>query len=711
MIWYEDINLDSIEFETINKFDNHTKSVITYYNIESGLDIETSSIIINDEKVAFMYIWAFGIKDVIVYGRTWEQLKEFYNYLADYLELSSDRRLVIYIHNLGYEFQFMRKYFNWNNVFSIDERKPVKALTDRGIEFRCSYLLSGFNLQGLAMNLTKHKIEKLVGDLDYRLVRHSETELTTKELGYVKNDILVILYYINEQIEQYDNITKIPLTNTGRVRQFVRNRCFYTNRTHKKSSKGKYKRYRELMQELTLTVDEYQMLKKCFMGGFTHASMLYSGELLENVTSIDFTSSYPAVMLAEKYPMSRPMKVDTKEEDFKTLLDSEDWGMMFELKLTGVKSKLTYETYISESKCQVLKGEVINNGRVYMADELVTTITDIDFKIIQACYTWETIQVSNVYKFYMQYLPKAILQAILDLYKDKTVLKGVEGSEVEYMLSKGMLNSVYGMSVTDIVRDDINYNDDSGEWLVDKVTIDTMLEQIGKYNDTKNRFLYYPWGVWVTAYARKNLWNGILNIGDDYVYADTDSIKFLNYEKHKPYIEWYNQDIENKLRKMCEFRKLDFEEMKPKTKEGKIAMIGVWDYEGTYTHFKTLGSKRYLVRELDGKLVLTVAGLSKRNGIEYLERINKGDYMEIFKNFNDDLYIPSSDTGKMTHTYIDEEYKGMIKDYKGVESYVISKSSIHLEPCDFTLSISKQYAKFLKNLKEGYIYTGKNIKI
>lgn len=704
MIDYRLLDLNTIELETVNKYDNQSKTVTTYYNIECGFDIETTSTYVNGEKQAFLYEWTFGIKDTIVYGRTWEQFIELCFRLKEHFHLSSDRILTVYVHNLGYEFQFMRKYFNWENVFSVDERKPIKALTDLGIEFKDSYILSGYSLNVLSKNLTKHKVSKLVGDLDYSLIRHQETELTEQELKYCENDVLIILYYINEQIEQYGNITKIPLTNTGRVRKFVKDKCYHTNKTHKKSSYGKFTRYNELMKELTLTAEEYKMLKRCFMGGFTHASMLYSGELLENVSSIDFTSSYPSVMLAEKYPMSKPTKVDVNKEDFKQLLNDENVGLMFDVKFTNIQSKLTYETYLSESKCYNVKGGISNNGRIYKADELVTTITDVDFKIIQACYNWDTMQVSNVYKFYMQYLPKAIIESIVELYQGKTTLKGVEGKEVEYLLSKGMLNSVYGMCVTDIVRDEILYNEG---WELNRFSDDDVIEQIQKYNDSKNRFLYYPWGVWVTAYARKNLWEGILNIGEDYVYSDTDSIKLLNYEKHIPFIKWYDAELSKKLKKMCEFRKIDFNKLKPKTIKGIEKPIGVWDFEGTYTHFKTLGAKRYLVRESNGKMSMTVAGLSKKNGIEYMERICNNDFMKVFEHFTDDLYIPSAETGKSTHTYIDTEFNGLITDYRGKTLEVNSRSSIHLEPCDFTLSVSEQYIKFLKNLKEGYLYKGR----
>lgn len=710
MISYHDLELNDLQLNMVSSFDKRSKTVKYYYNIECGFDIETSSVTLDgDKKFAFMYEWTFGISDKehICYGRTWEEFLEFCQYLQDELGLDENNILVVYIHNMGYEFQFMRKYFNWLNVFAVDDRKPIRALSSFGIEFRDSYILSGYSLAKLADNLVSHSIKKLAGDLDYKLCRLPDTPLSQKELAYCNNDVEIILYYINEQIKQYENITKIPMTNTGRVRKFVRDKCYHTSRTHKNDSRGKNQRYKELMEELVLTKDEYTMLKRCFMGGFTHASMLHSGELLENVSSIDFTSSYPAVMLSEKFPMSKPKHENLKEISFTDLLADSEKGLMFDVRFNNLHSKLTHETYLSESKCRVLEKPIINNGRVFSADVAITTMTDIDFRIMQKCYSWDSVQVSNCYSFYMTYLPRPIILAICELYGNKTTLKGVKGKEVEYLVSKGMLNSVYGMCVTDIVRNTIEYTD---SWHITPFTEDDIIEQVEKYNSSRNRFLYYPWGVWVTAYARRNLWTGILNIGDDYVYSDTDSIKMLNYENHLPYINWYNQMIENKLKAMCKARKIDFALMKPKTIKGVEKLIGVWDYEGTYTHFKTLGAKRYLVRHDDGSMEITVAGLSKQRGVEYLLEICDNDYSKVFDMFNDDLFIPASETGKNTHTYIDDEMTAEVTDYKGYSATVTALSGVHLSECEFTLSISSQYSKFLENYRSGYIFAGaKNV--
>src|SRR5678815_4140881 len=127
----------NLEYTTIK---NNKK--IEYINLPCGFDIETTSTTHDGAKVAFMYIWAIGIGHggPIYYGRTWGEFTDLCATLQDALELYEDRRLVVYVHNLGYEFQFMRKYFKWLEVFAVAERKPLKALCSYGIEFRCSYM-------------------------------------------------------------------------------------------------------------------------------------------------------------------------------------------------------------------------------------------------------------------------------------------------------------------------------------------------------------------------------------------------------------------------------------------------------------------------------------------------------------------------------------------------------------------------------------------
>ena len=694
--------LNNLDFEIVK-----SNKKITYINIEAAFDIETTSMKIDDTKVAFMYVWMFGIEfgKETYYGRSWEEFVKLCEAIQHSFQLNEKRRLVIYVHNLGYEFQFMRKYFEWTEVFSGSERKPMKAMTSLGIEFRDSYILSGYSLASTAKNLHSIKIEKMVGDLDYSLTRTVETPLTSEEWKYCDNDIQIILAYIKEQIAENGDITKIPLTNTGRVRKYVRDYCYYKKSNGAKAGKSQYMRYRALMEDLTLDTDTYRQLKRSFMGGFTHANARHSNKVLTDVTSIDFTSSYPAVMVSEKFPMSRfTTRQVSSIAEFEKLCAR--YAVVFDAKFEGVYPKLDHENYLSESKCTNVEDAVTNNGRIVSAKQFNTSLTEVDYEIMKQCYGWDSLSVGNVRDATKAYLPKPIVESILRLYQGKTELKDVVGSEVEYMHSKGMLNSIYGMCVTDVVKEQAEYTAENGDdngWSTHKPDVD---ETVAEYNESKNRFLYYAWGVWVTAYARRNLWTGILAVGGDYVYSDTDSLKVLNWEKHKPYTEWYDNMVIKKMEDMCDEYSIDKSLLRPKTKDGVEKVLGIWDYEGTYPLFKTLGAKRYLVLEAKGRLALTVAGLSKRNGVDYMLEFCGGDVRKVFDMFSNSMHIPAEKTGKMTHTYVDQEFKFQVTDYLGKTTTVETLSGIHLEPCDFTLSLSNNYISFMQKIGEGYTFRG-----
>lgn len=662
--------VQSTEFETVT---NNKK--ISYYNIPAAFDIETSSFYQYGEKKACMYIWQFGIENWVTYGRTWGEFVRFTKVLAKVLGLSDKKRLCVYIHNFAYEFQFMRKHFYWDKLFFLEERKPVYGLTS-GIEFRCSLKLSGKSLAKVGDDLQKYKVKKLVGDLDYQLIHLPCTPLQSTELGYCENDIRVLLAYIQEKIESDGDITKIPLTNTGYVRNYCREACY-----------SKYRKYREIMDELTIDSDEYSQLKRGFQGGFTHASARYSGKVMKEVGSFDFTSSYPTVMLAEKFPMSKAELVEVR--DFSQLnYYLKTHCCLFDITFKGLAPKVGQDHPISISKCWNDKGAVIDNGRVVAANELTTTCTEQDFFTYSEFYSWDKMEVGTFRAYKKAYLPKPFVEAILDLYERKTKLKGVKGEEINYAISKGMLNSAYGMTVTDIVRDEITYSGD----LFSKKKPDAE-EAIEHYNKSKKRFLFYPWGVWVTAYARANLFSGILAFGRDYIYADTDSIKAVNIDKHRDYIERYNAEIKSKLEAAAEFHHIDPARFSPLNRKGVAKPIGVWDFEGTYRRFKTIGAKRYLVETEDG-YELTVAGVNKHKARDYLVKT----YSDPMDGLDGGLVVPAEYSGRLISTYVDEPCQGSIADYLGNQGEFSELSYIHMEPSEYELTLSSEYKAFINFL-------------
>ena len=660
---------------------------VEYYNVPAGFDIEVSSFYQGEKKPenkrGIMYIWQFGIFNLVTTGRTWKEFEVLISMVQKILSLNESRRLVVYVHNLPYEFQFIRKHFDWDEVFILTERKPVYATTG-GIEFRCSLKLAGGKaLANVAKDLQKYKVEKAVGNLDYEQIRTPLTPLTEKELLYCENDIRVILCYIQEKIEQDGDITKIPLTNTGYVRNYCRKECY-----------SRWKPYRKVMESLTLEADEYSQLKRAFQGGFTHANAHYVGKVLDKVGSHDFTSSYPAVMVLEKFPMAKAEYISNgiNESELMELLITR--CCLFDIEIWGLMPKLFHEHPISRYKCPVCENAIVDNGRIVMAEHIITTITEQDFFVYTEFYTWDRIEIKNLRTYQKNYLPKNFVQSVLNLYEKKTVLKDVEGEEVNYMISKNMINAAYGMMVTDPIRDELTYSDNTFYTIPKNIA-----EGIDKYNTNIRRFLFYPWGVWVTAYARANLFSGIIEMGDDYIYSDTDSIKSMNTERHEDYFNAYNAQILDKIELASQYHNLDKSLFAPYTKKGKQKIIGVWDDEGVYDKFKTLGAKRYLtmkgVQSTEPKYMITLAGSNKKKTMEYL--VGTGDP---FGKFTDGLSIPPENSGRLILTYIDNETTGTVLDMFGVPYEYHELSSIHMEKSEYNLSMSEEFVRYLEGLRD-----------
>lgn len=658
-----------------------------------------------DNKRAVMYVWQIAINGTVIIGRTWEEFTDLLKQISDYFELHDKKRMIIYVHNLSFEFAFIQYLFKWSKVFAISSRKPIYALTDTGFEFRCSYILSNLSLENVGKSLTKYKVHKVKG-FNYDLIRHYKTPLTAFEYKYIINDVLVVSAYIKEQMEKEgDNITKLPLTATGYCRNYVRKNCLVGD-----NKEEQFHKYHEMMKSLTISgAHEYEMMIRAFAGGFTHCSTRFSNETITGgVDSFDFSSAYPYCAVSEeRFPMSKGklVKIGSYDElkEYCKL-----YCCIFDIRFHNIRPKYINENYISVSKCYDEQGRrftdktkkeygiISNNGRLVSCEKSVSmTITEIDFEIIDRTYAWDKISIGDMYCYMRGYLPREIIMSILKLYNDKTTLKGVPGQEDFYTKGKQLLNSVYGMMVTSIVMPVHGFN--GTEWTIEHKDTE---KEIKRYNKSKKRFLFYPWGIYITALCRRNLWTGILSFGDDFIYADTDSLKVVNCEKHMDYINSYNEHVEMKLRRTAEHYNIPFEMFKPKTVKGVEKLLGVWDHEtksGKWKVFKSLGAKRYMILTKDNELTITVSGVNKKHGIPYL--VNKYGRYGAFCHFNEDLVIPADHTGKLTHFYIDDTIKGEVTDYLGETVKYTSLSGIYLEKASYSFSIEGEYLSYLKELR------------
>ena len=87
------------------------------------------------------------------------------------------------------------------------------------------------------------------------------------------------------------------------------------------------------------------------------------------------------------------------------------------------------------------------------------TLTDIDFKFLLKAYKCDYEILECYYSLY-KYLPEMYVDFVLEKYENKTKLKNVEGKEIEYAIEKANFNSLYGMSVTNTIRDEVIFENE-----------------------------------------------------------------------------------------------------------------------------------------------------------------------------------------------------------------------------------------------------------
>lgn len=686
MIRYHDLQeeIRALRFEKATERGRYYTDIITF-------DIETTSY---NKAVSFMWVWQMCINGSCFYGRHWEEFIEFVSVLQKYKTL-----FVIWVHNLSFEFGFIQDLFKWENVFAINYHKPVYAKTDNVI-FRCSYLMSNLSLEKLGDNYDLDT-RKLVDKMDYSLIRHSETEITDEELMYCENDVRVLYEYIELWLRKYQSFStaKMPLTSTGYTRKHLRDKA---------SDEKQYKQLRDIVQDASpRNITLYHLLQRVFAGGYTHASYIFvkypikpgvdeKGNIYGRVKSRDKTSFYPAMMLKEKYP--RKFIKIKKDQVFRFI--QLGYAVIMDVCIKGIKAKTSLTT-ISEHKCAYIKKGVFDNGRLYSADMIVTSITELDLDTITKVYDFDTISIGNAWAAKKRYLPKIMVETILDLYEGKTTLKDVEGKEQEYSRLKALLNSLYGMCVTDILQAIIIYLGE-GNWTKNDAPPSALLD----YIKNPQSILLYQTGVYVTSYCRHELLEHDLALGEERViYNDTDSIKYLWDERSEKYFEEYDKKVLKDLEKAMAYHKIDAARLSPRDKKGRVHTIGMMSDEGNYLWFKTLGSKRYIgIKEGKNKLECTVAGVGKKNCAQYLlsglpdpKLQGAPTIAEAFYKFSNQMYIPKELSGKNTHYYTLPSDEIEVEDYNGKVSHVKPGYGISLMPQSFEINLSAQYKSFLCN--------------
>lgn len=632
---------------------NGGKSKRDLKDLVCAFDIETSNI--PDIEQASMYIWQLQIDELgTIIGRTWDEYQQLLARVCDVL--GENESIVFYVHNLSFEFQFLRGIYPFqpDEVFCMDSRKILYcSMFDGKIVYRCSYIHSNMSLEEYTKKMGVEHIKLSGADFDYRETRYPWTPLTDEQIAYCIHDVRGLVEALKKEMEvDGDTLITIPLTSTGYVRRDAKRAMKQVSHT--------------LVPSILPDEKTFVLLREAFRGGNTHANRYYAGRIITDVASADRSSSYPDTQVNCEFPMSRfYYKGEATMKELDRYINVLDKAVVMRVALWGVRLRDPYwgAPYLARDKCRKIIEPTYDNGRILECKYCETTITDVDLRILLDEYDFDNFKAFDVAFARYGKLPRPLVEETINYYRKKTELKNVEGQEIYYMKSKNKLNSIYGMMAQNPAKETILFKDN--DYIKDDVPLSERLKEANR-----RAFLAYQWGCWVTAWARYRLEEGIKLAGDNFVYCDTDCVKYVQE------IDWNPYNAKRIKDSIANGAYAD-------DPAGVRHYMGVYEQEKTDQRFKTLGAKKYAF-EQDGKTYITVAGVNKRIGGKELERYGGLDA------FNEGFIF--REAGGMESVYNDEPYGYVNID--GHELYV--GTNVLLRDSTYSLGITDEYRRILE---------------
>lgn len=586
------------------------KHVVEYNNLIITGDTETSHTMIDGTEIGWVYQWAICIcetvdKPYFIYGRKPSEMVDCFLHISEILDLSSDRKALVFFHNFSYDFEYLKAYI-YNSLDSSEgedrgilatgAHKIISYTTTSGIEFRCTYRLSNASLAFWSKEILHTRHKKLVGAVDYDIVRYQNSKLNRQDWRYMFYDVLVDAECVIKTMEQDNDTTAtLPLTSTGYVRRETR-RSFNRDKRARWEFKG-----------ARLNERSYLRLRSAQAGGYTHASRFYAGKTVDikdfkdhdMIQHFDMRSFYPSMQRVKRFPVSKLVLTHELPSDDAIQLCKLDkskchlYHVLF--KDITINKEIAFP-YISASKARAGKvSETLNitedNGRVLEIEgAFILTLTDEDLEIIEKQYIIpkDNIKILEIWSAKADYLPEWIVRVIDNFYKGKSdwkiktkLDKHDEIAASMLMKVKALLNGIYGMTATNPIHD--SYYELNGEWLTQTADIQ---EALDKYYENFSSFNWLQWGVWTTSYSRYELMLEAERIGwKNILYADTDSLFFLSSPEIREGIEYRNKVRYDNAIQLKAFIK---------DSNDKIVTYDAFEDEGeNIIQFRTLHSKCY----------------------------------------------------------------------------------------------------------------------
>lgn len=606
---------------------------------------ETPETVCKNYVVAWtLSIRAYGQNLVTLYGTRPSEIVYCINQLI--MNMRGDNT-VIYVHNLSYDWVFLRKFFMaaWGtptHQLNTKSHYPIFITFANGIMLRDSLILAQRSLDKWAKDMNVEH-QKAVGAWVYDEIRQQGARFTPDEKTYIEHDTLAGVECIDMTLQVLKKrIYSIPYTATGIPREEVR----------KRAAKN---RGRDLFKKIVPDYETQLFLEDVFHGGYTHNNRHYCERVVRGqVDAYDEASAYPYVMLAYKFPMERFRPTENCTPEF--ILNNPEYAYIFTLIL--IKPRLKNDNIsmpaLQKSKAKQTVNVVEDNGRILCAEYVEIRLNEIDLSVIMQQYDFDAAACTDVQYSLKDWLPRWFTDYVYQCFVDKTELKG--GDPVLYSIAKARLNSLYGMCVQRPVKITIEENYMTGDYK--PVEDQDERELYNKYATSPKSVLPYQWGVWVTSLAFANLFE-IGSHAGVWIYSDTDSCYGMDWDVEG--LAAYNESCKARLTERG---------YGAVNHNGREYWLGICELDGQYKEFVSVGAKRYAVRTTGGTLKITVAGVPK-SGVLCLK--------DDIRNFKKGLVFDGETTGKMQHTYFYEE--DIYTDENGNER----GDSIDLSPTTYVL--------------------------
>lgn len=562
-------------------------------------------------------VWAYAIceigdPDKFIYGNSLDEFMEWCqnpkeNYLCLFHNLKFDGQYILsWLLKHGFEYvadkknrhdhSFTTLITDMGQFYVIEVYFKVKGHKVNKVTFHDSLKLLNFSVDEIAKSFDL-PISKL--KLDYHAKREIGHVLTPHEVDYIRNDVRIMALALDILYKQ--GMTKMTVG---------------ANALH--SFKSICNNFSQLFPVLPLEVDAD--IRKSYKGGFTYLSPKYRETTTGRGLTLDVNSMYPAKMVQEWIPYSMPEPFEGKYKPDKLYpLFTQRLSCTFDIKPNKIPS-------IQLKNCaSFMPNEYIESSK----DEIVTlTLTNPDLELFFQQYDVNVIAYHGGWKFKRA---RGMFTDYINHWTEEKIKAKKEGNRPQYLLSKLMLNNLYGkLALNPIGRQ-------KAPVLKDEELHYLMLPT------EERKPIYIPAATFITSYARKYIietsqfirdWS-MKNKGyDAYVYSDTDSIH-------------------------CLLDKSDLEILKKHIKIDPYE-LGAWDCESTWTRGRFLRQKCY-IEEIDGEIHSTVAGMPKHLS-----------HLVNFDNFN---------VGFTTADFTDEEIGEKGRKLK----YVHTDGGVVLVPTDFTI--------------------------